>query len=264
MWWLLIDVLLRDLPDSVTDVLAGLAVAGLFLIATAVCIAGIYVLMGMIRFAWMLNGTWLGMRHVVRTAWVDLATAEIDTGYDKRTGDQRLVARSRDGVVIRLSVTNDKGVAGTLPADDLVELADAITRGRVRSGEPDRALVIADRLRQLAVDPATDVHVPEPGTQDGTDKRESESADEAPIPAEVHTARYVWMRTAQLAGVLVVLLGALLGLGYLFGFEGLAWRICIAIALFTVLYWPIAVKQARRKQLRQAGSAGEPTEHGPR
>lgn len=261
--WVLGGKLLREPPKSLPDLLGAVVVLMILLSVTAVCSIGVYIMLRAIRFAWMLDGTWLGMRYVLRTAWVDLATAEITTEHHQRSRQQRLVARSpRTGDTIRLTVTGDQGLDGTLPAESLTELADAIIRDRVRSGEQDRAFVIADRLRQLSVDSATNVHVPEPGSHDG-EQREPAFGGDVPISPEVHTARFVWMRAFQFAGVLVVLLGGLIGLGYLLGFEGVAVRIAIAIALITVLLWPGAVREARRKQLRQARASGEPTDGAP-
>ncbi len=254
----IVDVSLAR-PFDVWDVLLGLFAVLVFLVAALVCGAGGYVLLRAVRSAWLLDGTWLGERRVTRTVWVDLASAEVDTEYDERSRHQRVVVRSPgDGVVIRHTVSDDHGLLGTLSAEDLVELADAITRNRVRADGEDRALVIADRLRRLAEDPATDVHVPEPGSG-GESPAASEDVDQqADFSREVRTSRDAWLRGLQGAAVLGPLLGGLVVAGFLFGFARQAVTVAVGIALLAVVKFRRALKDLRREQARR-GRAGGPT-----
>ncbi|MEH1013572.1 hypothetical protein V6U90_10710 [Micromonospora sp. CPCC 206060] len=122
--------------------------AGFFLgvyIVGAVSLAGI----GVILYGAWLDGTLLGERRWLRTRWVDLSTANIDTEDDpRRDGMSLLIARSPDSELqVRLPICRG---ANSLPPEELIALADAITGTRVRKGSDDAAFVIADRLRNLA------------------------------------------------------------------------------------------------------------------
>ncbi|WP_433233049.1 hypothetical protein ACQP2H_13595 [Micromonospora sp. CA-248260] len=93
------------------------------------------------------DGTSLGERLWFRTRWVDLSAADIDAEEDPRRGVMTLlVAAANPEFQMRLPLRGGK----SLPPEELVALADAITGTRVRQGADDAAFMIADRLRRLA------------------------------------------------------------------------------------------------------------------
>ncbi|WP_435207676.1 hypothetical protein [Micromonospora sp. bgisy143] len=96
--------------------------------------------------AW-LDGTLLGERRWLRTRWVDLSTAKIDAADDpRRGGTSLLIATPNPETQVTLPVRG----ANSLPSEELIALADAITARRMRQGSDDAAFVVADRLRSLA------------------------------------------------------------------------------------------------------------------
>jgi hypothetical protein len=122
-----------------------------------------YLVLESVRGATWLAGTWLGTRRVMRTVWVDLSTAEIETDRSSngprqgRAWEQWLVAHAPNGVTVRLQLTRG-GWTSLLPAPQLAAVAEAITRNRPRTGGHEQAYVVAERIRRLAHDPDTGVH----------------------------------------------------------------------------------------------------------
>lgn len=112
-----------------------------------------YLVLESARNAWWLAGTRLGHRRTLRTAWVDLSTADVGTSGP---GEQSLVARAASGVTVTLPVRRYGETL--LAADHLIAIAEAITRDRPPAGPHDPAYLLAERLRRLAVEPATVVH----------------------------------------------------------------------------------------------------------
>lgn len=127
-----------------------------------------YVLLEPLREAWWLDGTSLGYRRLLRTVWVDLATAQVATGWRRAT--YRLVAVSRTGEVTL--PLQDGG--GTLPPDQVTAVADAILTGR---DADDRATAVAQELRRLVSEP--DAILPGAGTIDASPAQRGGSAKPA-------------------------------------------------------------------------------------
>jgi hypothetical protein len=122
-----------------------------------------YLVLESVRGARWLAGTWLGTRRVMRTVWVDLSTAEIETDRSSngpRQGkpwEQWLVAHAPNGVTVRLQLIRSAWTS-LLPASHLTAVAEAITRNRPRTCRHGQAYVVAERIRRLAHDPDTEVH----------------------------------------------------------------------------------------------------------
>lgn len=115
-----------------------------------------YVLLEQLREAWWLDGTSLGYRRVLRTGWVDLATARVTADWHRAT--YRLGAVSKTGREVTLPVQDGRGA---LPPDQLTALAEAIQTGRAAD---EQAAAVAERLRRLVSEP--DAILPGAGTTD--------------------------------------------------------------------------------------------------
>jgi hypothetical protein len=125
-----------------------------------------FVVLESVRGASWLAGTWLGTRRVMRTVWVDLSTAEIETDRERppsegpgagRPWEQWLVARAPNGLTVRLQLSRG-GWTSLLPAAQLTAVAEALTRDRPRTGPHEQAYVVAERIRRLVRDPDAEVH----------------------------------------------------------------------------------------------------------
>ncbi|MFG3701192.1 hypothetical protein ACGF5C_25260 [Micromonospora sp. NPDC047620] len=149
--WVPFDLIFESLTESPINVWGSLLP---HLFVSAWCFLGVYIvgavslaMVAVISHGAWLDGTLLGERLWLRTRWVDLSTANIDTEDDPRRGVMSLlVAAPNPEIQVKLPV---RGV-NSLPPEELVALADAITGTRVRQGPDDAAFVIADRLRSLA------------------------------------------------------------------------------------------------------------------
>ncbi|MFG1894222.1 hypothetical protein ACGFIP_09420 [Micromonospora zamorensis] len=151
--WMPADLIVEPFTENPINVWGSL-VPHLFV--TVGFMLGVYIvgavglaIVAVVPYACWLDGTLLGERLWFRTRWVDLSTADIGSLDDpRRNAVSLLVARSADsGIELRLPVSQG---GGSLPSEELIALADAVTGTRVRSGADDAAFVIADRLRALA------------------------------------------------------------------------------------------------------------------
>ncbi|WP_433534442.1 hypothetical protein ACQPZK_19915 [Micromonospora sp. CA-249363] len=149
--WVAFDLIFESLTESPINVWGSLLP---HVLISAVLVLGAYVvgavslaMVAVISYGAWLDGTLLGERRLLRTRWVDLSKADVGAEGGPRRGFMSLlVVTSNPEVRVRLPVQG----ANSLPPEELLALADAITATRMRQGSDDAAFVVADRLRSLA------------------------------------------------------------------------------------------------------------------